>query len=128
MDTSVTTLETGQPWVNPRDPAKALGPDGRPARSRRAPLWVDVPEAQWEDWRWQLSHRVNTLEEIGAVQELTDEERDGLSAPGRFRVDITPYFLSLIDPKDPADPIRRQVIPVGSVLVGRAEGVCIIER
>ena len=36
-----------------------------------------------------------------------------LGAPDKFRVDITPYFISLIDPKDPDDPIRRQVIPTG---------------
>ncbi|MCX5979633.1 MAG: hypothetical protein NTV67_03305, partial [Chloroflexi bacterium] len=101
-------------WVNPRDPAKALGADGLPLRSRRAPKWKDIPNEQWDDWRWQLSNRVNTLEEIGEILELTDDEREGLSAEGKFRVDITPYFVSLIDPKDPNDPIRRQVIPVGS--------------
>jgi len=101
------------PFVNRRDPAQALGPDGRPAVSRRAPQWADVPDEQWQDWRWQLSHRVNTVEEIGAILELTDEEREGLSADDKFRVDITPYFISLIDPHDPNDPIRRQVIPLG---------------
>src|SRR4030042_1431369 len=30
---------------------------------------------------------------------------------GLFRVDITPYFISLIDPQDPADPVRQQIIP-----------------
>ena len=100
-------------FVNRRDPAQALGPDGKPAVSRRAPLWADVPDDQWDDWRWQLSHRVNEVDEIGAVLELTEEEREGLSAPDKFRVDITPYFLSLIDPTDPDDPIRRQVIPLG---------------
>jgi lysine 2,3-aminomutase len=102
-----------QPFVNRRDPARAVGPDGKPAVSRRAPLWADVPDEQWNDWRWQLSHRVNDVDEIGAVLELTDEEREGLSAPEKFRVDITPYFISLIDPHDPDDPIRRQVIPLG---------------
>ena len=58
-------------------------------------------------------HRVNDLAEIEQVLNLTDEERDGLSAPDKFRVDITPYFISLIDPDDPNDPIRRQVIPLG---------------
>jgi len=101
------------PFVNRRDPARALDPDGKLAVSRRAQLWADVPDEQWNDWRWQLSHRVNDVEEIEQVLELTDEERDGLSAPDKFRVDITPYFLSLIDPKDPSDPIRRQVIPLG---------------
>ena len=100
-------------FVNLRDPARRLGLDGRPAVSRRAPIWADVPDEQWNDWRWQLSHRVNDLHEIERILELTDEERDGLSAPDKFRVDITPYFISLIDPDDPNDPIRRQVIPLG---------------
>src|ERR671935_1294292 len=60
-----------------------------------------------------LSNRVNELNEVAEILELTEEEKEGLSAPDKFRVDITPYFISLIDPKDPADPIRRQVIPTG---------------
>ena len=101
------------PFVNRRDPARVLGPDGLPARSRRAPKWADVPDEKWDDWRWQLSNRVNDLDEIAEILELTEDERDGLSAPDKFRVDITPYFISLIDPTDPTDPIRRQVIPTG---------------
>ena len=81
--------------------------------SRRAPIFEDVPDEQWNDWRWQLSHRVNDLDEIEKILNLTPEERDGLSAPDKFRVDVTPYFISLIDPDDPNDPIRRQVIPLG---------------
>jgi lysine 2,3-aminomutase len=107
----VTLVE--EPFVNKRDPARRLGPDGRPQMSRRAPLWADVPDEKWNDWRWQLSHRVNELAEIEQILNLTDEERDGLSATDKFRVDITPYFISLIDPEDPADPIRKQVIPLG---------------
>jgi len=78
--TGTGLIDTTAPWVNPRDPAQALGPDGRPARSRRAPLWADVPDEKWDDWRWQLSHRINSLEEVAAVLNLTDEERAGLSA------------------------------------------------
>jgi lysine 2,3-aminomutase len=99
------------PFVNLRDPARTLGPDGKPAVSHRAAIWADVPDEKWNDWRWQLSNRVNTVEEIGRVLNLTDDERAGLSSTDKFRVDITPYFLSLIDPDDPDDPIRRQVIP-----------------
>ena len=50
----------------PADPALALGADGKPAVSRRAPICEDVPDEKWNDWRWQLSNRVNTLEEIAA--------------------------------------------------------------
>jgi lysine 2,3-aminomutase len=99
------------PFVNMRDPARAMDPDGKPAVSRRAPIWADVPDEKWNDWRWQLSNRVNSLEEVGRILNLTPDEREGLAAPDKFRVDITPYFISLIDPDDPTDPIRRQVIP-----------------
>ncbi|HSP17900.1 MAG TPA: hypothetical protein VLQ79_00180, partial [Myxococcaceae bacterium] len=113
---AVVTSGEGAPFVNLRDPAKRLGPDGKPAVSRRAPLWADVPDAKWNDWKWQLSNRVNDLEDIEQILELTDEEREGLSAKDKFRVDVTPYFISLIDPKDPNDPIRRQIIPLGREL------------
>jgi lysine 2,3-aminomutase len=111
LDSPVQLAESD--FINQRDPARRLGPDGKPAVSRRAPLWADVPDEKWNDWRWQLSNRVNELHEVEQVLNLTDEEREGLGAPDKFRVDITPYFLSLIDPDDPADPIRRQVIPLG---------------
>lgn len=121
MDTKVqgahapTAIEAA-PFVNLRDPAKRLGPDGKLAVSPRVPRYRDVPEEKWNDWRWQLSNRVNDIADFEEILELTDDERDGLSAPDKFRVDITPYFLSLIDPKDPNDPIRRQVIPLGREL------------
>jgi len=34
-----------------------------------------------------------------------------------FRVDITPYFVSLIDPEDTEDPVRLQVIPRAEEIV-----------
>jgi lysine 2,3-aminomutase len=85
--------------------------------SKRAPIYVDVPDEKWNNWRWQLSNRINTVEEFEQVLPLTDSEREALSTPGLFRVDITPYFISLIDPDDPDDPIRRQVVPTAAELV-----------
>ncbi|MGC9334505.1 MAG: lysine 2,3-aminomutase [Anaerolineae bacterium] len=75
--------------------------------------WEELPLERWNNWRWQLANRLNTVEELSQVIRLSPEEIEGLSAPGHFRVDITPYFASLIDPDDPACPIRRQVIPTG---------------
>jgi len=85
--------------------------------TRRARTFGDVPEAQWNDWRWQLSHRLNTAEEIERIFPLTESERTALNSKDLFRVDVTPYFISLIRPDDPADPIRRQVIPTAAELV-----------
>ena len=88
-----------------------------PFLSRRAPIYQDVPDEKWNDWRWQLSHRLNTAEEFEKVFPLTESERKALNTQNLFRVDITPYFVSLINPDDPDDPIRRQVIPTADEIV-----------
>jgi lysine 2,3-aminomutase len=82
-----------------------------PLVSKRAPIYQDVPDEKWNDWRWQLSNRLNSVEDFEKVFKLTDSERKALNTQNLFRVDITPYFVSLIDPQDINDPIRMQVIP-----------------
>jgi lysine 2,3-aminomutase len=82
-----------------------------PFISKRAAAFAEVPDEKWNDWRWQLSHRLNTAEDIEKVLLLTDSERKALQTQGLFRVDVTPYFISLIDPNDSDDPTRRQIIP-----------------
>ncbi|HJS28934.1 MAG TPA: lysine 2,3-aminomutase [Anaerolineales bacterium] len=85
--------------------------------SKRAPAFADVPDEKWNNWRWQLSKRLNSVEEIETILPLSPSERRALAASDLFRVDITPYFISLIDPDDPADPIRLQVIPTDREMV-----------
>jgi lysine 2,3-aminomutase len=85
--------------------------------SRRAPAFAEVPDDKWNSWRWQLSNRLNTVEEFERVLPLTDGERRALAATHLFRVEITPYFISLINPDDPDDPVRKQVIPTDAEMV-----------
>jgi lysine 2,3-aminomutase len=81
-------------------------------------VFADVPDEKWCDWRWQFSHRLSTAEEIEQVFSLTESERQAFSSGGHIlRVGITPYFISLIDPNNPDDPLRRQVIPTLAELV-----------
>jgi lysine 2,3-aminomutase len=88
-----------------------------PFVSKRAPCFADIPDEKWNDWRWQLSHRLNTIEDFEQVFPLTESEKKALSSQNLFRVEITPYYVSLINPDDPHDPIRRQVIPTADEIV-----------
>jgi lysine 2,3-aminomutase len=88
-----------------------------PFPSKRAPYYRDVPDEKWNDWRWQLSNRLNTAADFEKVLPLSESERKALNAAGLFRVDITPYFASLIDPEDPEDPVRKQVVPRADEIV-----------
>jgi lysine 2,3-aminomutase len=82
--------------------------------SPRHSHWASVPDAEWNDWRWQQRNRVSTLEQLERLVELDASEREGVGARG-FPFAITPYYLSLLDPTlaGASCPIRRQSIPVG---------------
>jgi lysine 2,3-aminomutase len=88
----------------------------KPFPSKRSSFYKNIPDDQWSDWRWQMKNRLNTVEEFEHVLKLTESEKKALSSPGLFRVDVTPYFVSLIDPGDPKDPIRKQIIPTAGEL------------
>ena len=69
-------------------------------------------EAEWRDWRWQMRNRVDSLDALERYIEPTASEREAIErTAGIFRWTITPYYASLIDPVDPLDPVRQQVVP-----------------
>lgn len=80
-------------------------------------MFSDVPDEQWNDWHWQLRNRVETVEDLSKHIQLTAEEQEGIQECLKtLRMAITPYYLSLMDPKDPHDPVRRQAIPTSAEL------------
>lgn len=106
----------------------ATTPDVPPAthvgrRTGRAFFYPDVSDAEWNDWKWQFKNRVTTLEELVAKLPIPPHElglrREVLSD---FRMGITPYYLSLIDADDEADPILKQVVPLSDEYYFRAVG------
>ncbi len=79
---------------------------------REIPVWKDVTPEEWSDWRWQVRNRITTLDQLKQVIELTDEEAEGVKqCLQHFRMAITPYYATLIDPKDPHCPVRKQAVP-----------------
>ncbi|MFI5142649.1 MAG: KamA family radical SAM protein [Thermoanaerobaculales bacterium] len=74
--------------------------------------------ARWADWRWQMRRRLIKPEHFDKLLRLTPAERRGLAlSQEKFAVAVTPHFAELIDPEDPGDPIRLQVVPREEELV-----------
>jgi lysine 2,3-aminomutase len=72
----------------------------------------EVDARDWESWAWQHQKRIRTLEQLERVIEVTDGERAAFEASHElFEMAITPYYASLMDPKDPSCPIRLQCVP-----------------
>jgi lysine 2,3-aminomutase len=82
-------------------------------RSAGRGFWSHVPGSDWNNWHWQLTHRITTLEQLQRLMPtLTPEEYAGTQlANQKLALAITPCFFNLIDPADENCPIRRQVIP-----------------
>lgn len=82
--------------------------------NRRFELFKDIPDEQWNDWKWQVRNRIETVEDLKNIVPLTQEEEEGVvKCLETLRMAITPYYLSLIDINDPHDPVRKQAIPMG---------------
>ncbi|NPV04310.1 MAG: KamA family radical SAM protein [Syntrophaceae bacterium] len=66
----------------------------------------------WNDWRWQFQNRIRTADGLAGPLALRRRERLALGEVTRTgQAAVTPYYFSLLDTADPADPIRRQCVP-----------------
>lgn len=85
--------------------------------SRRKQYFPDVSDEDWNDWHWQVKNRIETLEDLKKYVTLTEKEEEGVRESLKtLRMAITPYYLSLINPDDPHDPVRMQSIPTAAEL------------
>lgn len=66
----------------------------------------------WNDWRWQFRNRIRSLRQLASVM---NRPVASLAAWGAvlktYPMAVSPYYLSLFDPGDETDPLRRQCFP-----------------
>jgi lysine 2,3-aminomutase len=80
--------------------------------SPRHPLWKDIPDELWQDWRWQSQNAIRSVRQLRNLLPFTAAELDAIgSLETEYKTAIPPYYFSLIDPADPDDPIRLQAVP-----------------
>ncbi len=82
----------------------------------------EVADHDWQDWRWQFRNRLTTFSDLERFFPSIAVERHALERVlTDFRMGVTPFYLSLIDPNDPADPLRLMAIPTADELVSGEE-------
>jgi lysine 2,3-aminomutase len=86
-----------------------------PFRHRYFPT---ASQKDWNDWRWQLRHRITTCKQLEKIVRLSENERNSFHFKNTtLPLAITPYYASLIDPDNPEHPVRRTMIPVANELI-----------
>src|ERR1051326_7974381 len=107
-----STLAAFSVFLSSKMGISAAKGNGKEFVSHAPGYWPEVPVEQWNDWKWQLKNRVTSLAQLEQHIELSEEERAGVLLSGdKLALAVTPHFFNLIPRDDPADPIRRQVIP-----------------
>ena len=81
-------------------------------RSFRKRFYPAVPSKLWNDWRWQVGHRIRSVAQLERMLVLSEDERSAMTRPaGSLPLAITPYYMSLLSRDDPHQALRRTVVP-----------------
>ena len=76
------------------------------------PLWKNVSEKDWHDYKWQLENVIKDIPSLEKVVNLTAQEKTDLKAClEKFTMAITPYYAALMDKEKKTCPVRMQAIP-----------------
>ena len=110
------TMVLVKPHIRQRPPGRfVISPRARAFRKRFFPT---ASVRDWNDWRWQLRHRIKDLETVARIIHLSDDERTAIARhKGPLPVGINPYYASLLDPDNSHQPLRYTVIPINGEYV-----------
>jgi len=87
---------------------------GKAEGTLRDRIWQTLKptQEQWDDWKWHFRNRFNTVDRLTRILPLTETQKKQLKLVSvKYPFSITPYYLSLVRPNDPNDPILTQSLP-----------------
>ena len=74
--------------------------------------YFSATEEQWNDWHWQMKHRIEDIETLEKLVDLSNEQKQAIEKIEKgCRWSISPYYLSILDPNDPSCPVWIQAVP-----------------
>lgn len=81
-------------------------------KSNKPELYSNVSPEDWNDWRWQIRNRITSVDVLSKIIRLSEQEKSDIGVClKKFRMAITPYYASLMDPNNKKCPIRLQAVP-----------------
>lgn len=81
-------------------------------RKSRIQAIIGGSPQDWDNWKWQLAHRIRDSRILAEILGMSDLERKKVDRVSQlYRWAISPYYLSLIDEDYENCPIFRQAVP-----------------
>jgi lysine 2,3-aminomutase len=98
-----------------RVPRLTISPRSDAFRKR---FYPQSSSRDWNDWHWQNSHRIRSVVDLARIIRLSADEVSAIQQhEGPLPLAVSPYYASLLDEQDPAQPLRRTVVPVSAEYV-----------
>jgi len=99
----------GNPCLNIEDEEE---PPSKRVLTIKEKFLTHATEQDWNDWKWQFRNRITSVEGLTRYIPLTPKEKSEIELViSKYPFSVTPYYLSLVNPEDKNDPIRKQSIP-----------------
>lgn len=110
--------KTNKKYPGPKDFQNNVGFTVSPKSDAfRRRVFPGVSNIEWNDWHWQLRHRIQGVDALSRILRLSPDELDAIKHhKGSLPVAITPYYAGLLDEYDSLQPLRRTVVPVAAEL------------
>ena len=75
-------------------------------------FFPEITSSQWNNWQWQLRHRIRDIDSLSRMLRLSEDERTkSASCTKQLPMAITPYYASLLHGENTLQPLRRTVVP-----------------
>lgn len=95
------------------------------ANAFKTKYFPHISESEWNDWTWQMKNRICTVEFLSRFIDLSREEESSFrQVQSNLPLSVTPYYLSLVDPRNPMQPLRRSVVPTVNEWLGTPGEAC----
>lgn len=73
---------------------------------------LGASEEDWQDWKWQMKHRIRDGKTLAAILDLSGSEVGDIEKTGKiYRWALSPYYLSLIIGEAHDSPVYKQSVP-----------------
>jgi lysine 2,3-aminomutase len=73
---------------------------------------LGASKADWESYEWQIKNRITSVDLLSEIINLNEKEKQDIEEVKKtYRWAVSPYYASLMHPRNKKCPVRMQAIP-----------------
>jgi KamA family protein len=91
--------------------------DNIQVNARRIKLALNIKDEEWNSYSGQIKNCIDSVEKLSKIVRLPEHTIENIGRVTKnYRMRLTPYYASLIQPEKENDPILLQSVPTGEMI------------